>query len=88
MAMVRVVVQARVGSSRLAGKALLPIGGYPSALLAILRAANTGLQVMAAIPDSPSDDPLASALGHHDVGVVRGEHADVLQDLSVRQPTS
>ena len=76
--MVRVVVQARLGSSRLAGKALLPIGGYPSALLAVLRAANTGLQAVAAIPDSPSDDPLASALRHHDVGVVRGEHVDVL----------
>ena len=37
-----VLIQARTVSTRLPGKALLPIAGYPCVVLAALRAANQG----------------------------------------------
>ena len=53
-----IVIQARVSSKRLPAKVLLPINQIPLAILAIKRAANTGLPVRLATSLDRSDDLL------------------------------
>lgn len=73
-----VVVQARLASTRLPAKALLPIAGLPSFVLCARRAANTGLRVVVATSVERGDDVLAAAAQQAGVAVVRGPHDDVL----------
>jgi spore coat polysaccharide biosynthesis protein SpsF (cytidylyltransferase family)/aryl-alcohol dehydrogenase-like predicted oxidoreductase len=73
-----IIMQARTSSSRLPGKAMLPVGGYPSAVLAALRAGNLGTETCVATSTTPSDDVLAGVLGKHAIRVVRGPLDDVL----------
>ncbi len=73
-----IIMQVRSNSSRLPGKAMLPVGGYPSAVLAALRASNLGLETWVATSSEPSDDALADVLGKHGICVVRGPLEDVL----------
>jgi spore coat polysaccharide biosynthesis protein SpsF (cytidylyltransferase family)/aryl-alcohol dehydrogenase-like predicted oxidoreductase len=73
-----VVMQARTASTRLPGKALLPVAGYPSALLAALRAANLGAEILLATSSERSDDALAEIFRNHGVRVFRGALNDVL----------
>lgn len=80
---VRVVVQARVSSARLPGKVLLPLGGFPLAILCAMRAANTGRSVILAIPDGAEDDPLADAALNYDVEFCRGPLEDVMSRFMV-----
>lgn len=75
---VLVVLQSRLCSSRLPGKALLTIGGLPMVVLAARRAASTGLCVVVAIGDESSDDPLSAALRGYDVPLMRGPLHDPL----------
>jgi spore coat polysaccharide biosynthesis protein SpsF len=74
------VVQARYGSTRLPGKALLPIGGVQSlrlVLARLLRADRLG-RVVLATTMSPEDDPLVDLAAEVGVAVHRGEEMDVL----------
>jgi aryl-alcohol dehydrogenase-like predicted oxidoreductase/spore coat polysaccharide biosynthesis protein SpsF (cytidylyltransferase family) len=73
-----IIMQARTTSTRLPGKAMLPVGGHPSAVLAALRAGNVGIETVVAIPAEASDDALAHALGKYGIRVVRGPLEDVL----------
>ncbi|HEY1264668.1 MAG TPA: hypothetical protein VGF06_14165, partial [Terriglobales bacterium] len=73
-----IILQARTSSTRLPGKALLPVAGYPSAVLAALRASNLGAQVLVATSDDPTDDALAAALSGYGIRVFRGPMQDVL----------
>jgi spore coat polysaccharide biosynthesis protein SpsF (cytidylyltransferase family)/aryl-alcohol dehydrogenase-like predicted oxidoreductase len=73
-----IIMQARTNSSRLPGKAMLPVGGYPSAVLAALRAGNRGLDTLTATSSDASDDALADVMGAHGIRVVRGSLEDVL----------
>src|SRR6185437_3285020 len=73
-----VILQARTTSSRLPGKALLPIAGYPSAILAALRAANRQHRTLLATSDDPSDDLLSASALKHGIEVFRGPLDDVL----------
>lgn len=66
------VLQARTNSSRLPGKVLLPINGLPVAVLAALRAANTGRQVIVATSVEHSDDCLAALIKNHGLTCFRG----------------
>jgi spore coat polysaccharide biosynthesis protein SpsF (cytidylyltransferase family)/aryl-alcohol dehydrogenase-like predicted oxidoreductase len=75
---IHVVIQCRTGSSRLPGKALLPIGEYPLAVLCAKRAANTALNVCVATSDQPGDDALCRILQAHHVTFCRGPLDDVL----------
>lgn len=77
------VIQARVSSSRLPGKVLLPIRGYPVAVLAARRAANLGLRVLVATSDHGMDDLLAAILREQGLLVVRGPLEDVLKRFVV-----
>jgi len=73
-----IVIQARLSSTRLPGKALLPLGGRPTILLCAQRAMNTGLPVLIATSDEQVDDPLAVALDAAGIAVFRGSREDVL----------
>lgn len=74
----RVVVQSRLGSSRLPGKALLPVGGQPLAVLAARRAARGGHDVVVATSVDPYDDVLVGHLRAAGVRAARGPLEDVL----------
>jgi len=75
-----VIVQARMGSTRLPGKILEPLGAR-SALIrcldrcARIKAADT---VICAVPDTPENDPVAREAQGAGYAVVRGGEQDVL----------
>lgn len=75
-----VLVQARIGSSRLPGKALLPVGGMPLLLfqLARIRRARTVHETVVITTRSPSDDPVAALCHEHGIPVYRGHETDLL----------
>lgn len=73
-----VIVQARTTSTRLPSKALLPVAGYPSAILAALRARNRGHETIVATSVDSSDDELVQKSSSHRVQVFRGPLDDVL----------
>ncbi|HMH50534.1 MAG TPA: aldo/keto reductase [Candidatus Acidoferrum sp.] len=75
---VRVIVQARTTSRRLPGKVLLPLGGFPLAILCAKRLGNTGLDVVLATSKHESDDELVRLAGQAGVTVCRGSLDDVL----------
>ncbi len=78
--MIAGVVQARMGSSRLPGKALRPLGGRPMLVhvLERLRAARRIETVVLATTDRPGDEPLRSLAAQAGVAVVAGPEHDVL----------
>jgi spore coat polysaccharide biosynthesis protein SpsF (cytidylyltransferase family)/aryl-alcohol dehydrogenase-like predicted oxidoreductase len=77
-ARVRVIVQARTTSRRLPGKVLLPLGGFPLAILCAKRLGRTGLDVVLATSTHESDDELVRLAGQAGVTVCRGSLDDVL----------
>ena len=58
-----VVVQARLGSSRLPGKVLLPVNGEPllAAMLRRVRAAKLPFELCVATTTSPEDEPIVQS---------------------------
>lgn len=74
----RIILQSRLSSQRLPGKALLPIAEVPAILLAAQRAANTGHPVVVAISTHHTDDLLEDTLRLRGLDVVRGCLDDVL----------
>lgn len=76
---VRIVIQARTASSRLPAKALLSLGGMSTAVLCARRAANSGLDVVVAIPDDAADDALNAELERNRIARMRGDLDDVLR---------
>lgn len=75
-----VVVQARVGSSRLPGKVLLPVCGAPllARMLERVRAAHTPFQLVVATTGGAEDDPIVELCRRVDVPCVRGHPTDLL----------
>ena len=74
----RVVIQSRLNSSRLPGKALLSLAGMPLVELVARRAANTGHEVVVATSDEQYDRRIAEHLEAVGIDVVRGSLDDVL----------
>ncbi len=74
----RILLQARTSSSRLPGKALLPMAGLPLAVLCGLRLMNTGREVLLCTSEDTSDDLLVETAGRHGLQVCRGSLEDVL----------
>lgn len=74
------IIQARMGSSRLPGKALLPLAGVPVIQLVVERARLIeGVdQVLVATTTSPTDDGLAAFCTAQGIPVHRGSESDVL----------
>jgi spore coat polysaccharide biosynthesis protein SpsF len=76
---VGVVVAARMGSSRLPGKALLPLQGMPMVmfLLERLRRLETATPVLATT-ELAGDDQLAALVEEHGIPVFRGSETDLI----------
>jgi spore coat polysaccharide biosynthesis protein SpsF len=74
------ILQARLNSTRLPGKVLLPLAGAPMILRQVerVRRATAIDQLLVATSDQPSDDPLAMILRSAGVEVFRGPLDDVL----------
>lgn len=77
MPRLRIILQSRTDSTRLPAKALLPVAGLPSAILAARRAANRGHELVFATTDRPIDDRLAALAAGHGLSVFRGDAEDV-----------
>jgi len=75
---IRLILQARLNSSRLPGKVLLPVGGLPLVVLCARRAMTCGYPLVAVTSDQASDDPLVSVLDEHGIAYERGDLDDVL----------
>ena len=78
--MVAVVVQARMGSSRLPGKVLRPLAGRPvlSWVLRAARESGVAGPLVVATTSQPADDDVATLAREEGAGVVRGPVEDVL----------
>lgn len=74
----RVVIQSRLSSSRLPGKALMTVGGMPLVELVARRASRTGFEVVVATSIESYDDRIAAQLEPVGIRVVRGPLDDVL----------
>ena len=74
----RVVIQSRLSSSRLPGKALMTIGGMPLIELVARRASRTGFEVVVATSVEVYDDRIAATLQPAGIRVLRGSLDDVL----------
>ena len=74
----RVVIQSRLSSSRLPGKAMLTLGGTPAVVLVAKRAARTGHDVVVATSTDTDDDVIASAVASHGITCFRGSLSDPL----------
>ena len=74
------IVEARMTSSRLPGKMMLPIGGKPSLQVLLERLTQTpGLsETVVATTENPTDDPLEELCRGMGVGCFRGSEDDVL----------
>lgn len=78
--MIAIVVQARMGSTRLPGKVLMPIGGRPmlSYQMERLRRVRRADAIVLATPDKPADDPIVAFAQAEGFACVRGSEQDVL----------
>ena len=74
----RVVIQSRLSSSRLPGKALLTIAGMPLVELVARRASRSGHEVVVATSEERDDGRIAEHLRSVGVPVLRGPLDDVL----------
>lgn len=74
----RVVIQSRLSSSRLPGKALMTVGGMPLVELVARRASRTGFEVVVATSVEMYDDRIAATLQPVGIRVLRGSLDDVL----------
>jgi len=75
-----VIVQARMGASRLPNKMMLWLHGLPVIEWVRSRLSRAMMidEVVFAIPDTPEDDPLAAYLNARGANVFRGSEQDVL----------
>ena len=74
----RVVIQSRLNSSRLPGKAMLTIAGMPLIELVARRASRSGHEVVVATSEEQYDERIAGHLTAAGIPVVRGSLDDVL----------
>lgn len=74
-----IVLQARMSSSRLPAKVLLPVCGVPVVVLAAKRAMNTGRDLIVATSDDMSDDYLAKVIEESGLKCFRGSLNNVLK---------
>jgi len=72
------IIQARMGSKRLPGKVLLPLGDTTVIGRVIRACKEAGHPVVVAIPDTKQNDILADEIQKHGVDVFRGSEDDVL----------
>lgn len=78
--MIVVIIQARLGSTRLPGKVLLPIGGRPmfSYQIERLRRCRRVDRIVVATTTQPADDALVNFCRSEGIDCTRGSESDVL----------
>jgi glutamate-1-semialdehyde 2,1-aminomutase len=78
------IVQARLGSVRFPGKVLAEVDGRPllELLVAQLSRAVTLDEIVLAVPDGPTDEPLAAHAARLGIGCVRGSERDLVDRYS------
>lgn len=76
----RAIIQARMGSSRLRGKSLMPVAGLPllHRVIETVKGLSMVDEVMVATTDLPEDEPVVLAAKGAGVKVYRGSALDVL----------
>lgn len=74
------VVQARIASTRLPGKVLLPLAGEPllAQMFERVTAASTPVEAVVATTVSPADDAIAALCRRRGIDVMRGHPTDLL----------
>ena len=73
------IIQARMGSSRLPGKVLMDLAGYPVLFHVVQRSSQMGTDlVLVATSSRPADDPIANLCDHHAWPCFRGSEEDLL----------
>ncbi|OGK02360.1 MAG: hypothetical protein A2519_15935 [Candidatus Raymondbacteria bacterium RIFOXYD12_FULL_49_13] len=77
--MVHIFIQARMTSSRLPGKVLMPMARMPLVVLCAQRAANTGLPVTVLTSNDPSDQIIEETMRKHEINCFRGSLNNVLE---------
>lgn len=75
---VGIISQARMTSTRLPGKVLMPIAGKPVLQYHLDRLQQSGFPVLLAITANPTDDPLAAFGQAQGIPVYRGDEQNVL----------
>lgn len=78
MSSTRVVIQSRLSSTRLPGKAMLDVAGMPLIELVARRASRGGHDVVLATSNEPYDERIARRVEAAGIRVVRGSLHDVL----------
>jgi spore coat polysaccharide biosynthesis protein SpsF len=73
-----IILQARLGSTRLPGKVLAPIGSRSILDHCVARLSVSGMPIVVATTDRPEDDAVERAAGRLGVQVFRGSEEDVL----------
>lgn len=79
--MTAIILQARMGSSRLPGKSMMPLYKNKPALELMLervKQCRSTSEIVVAIPDTPEDDQIAQLCARLNVKCFRGSHEDVL----------
>ena len=83
------IIQARMGSSRLPGKILLPLARKPVLQRMVERVACSAFaEVVVALPDRAIDDPAARLAADAGATVVRGDEDDVLSRYALAARTT
>ena len=80
MRKVVLIVQARMGSSRLPGKSMMDLAGKPLIfrVLQRIRRVTNANKIVLAIPDSPENDILVDQASKLEIDVFRGSENDLL----------
>jgi len=75
-----IIIQARMGSTRLPGKVLTPVINEDSMLEAVVnRLKATKTTIIIATSDKPGDDPIEKLCGEHQINCFRGSENNVLE---------
>ena len=84
------IIQARMGSTRLPGKVLMPLAGRPVIARVVdrVRASKAFDEVVVATTMLPRDDELAAVAASNGVRVVRGSEDDVLERYCIAADAS
>ena len=74
-----IIIQARMGSTRLPGKVMIPIDGKPMIGYQIERLLTTGFPIIVATSDDISNDKLVDYVKNFEVEIFRGSEDNVLE---------
>ena len=74
------IIQARMGSTRLPGKSMMPLAGEPlvGRILERVKRIATVDEIVLAVPETSDNDPLAALVQRYGVSLVRGSENDLV----------